>query len=67
MLIKSDLIPVKATRTAAGVQIMKIAKKGVKIDLVTDRIDDVGKDALKCKKLALPSNGTLLAQLTFNF
>ena len=67
MLIKSDLIPVKATRTAAGVQIMKIAKKGVKIDLVTDRIEDVGKDALKCKKLALPSNGTLLAQLTFNF
>ena len=67
MLIKSDLIPVKATRTAAGVQIMKIAKKGVKIDLVTDRIEDVGKDALKCKKLALPSNGSLLAQLKFNF
>ena len=42
-------------------------KKGVKIDLVTDRIDDVGKDALKCKKLALPSNGSLLDQLTFNF
>ena len=67
MLIKSNLIPEKATRTAAGVQIMKLAKKGVKVDLVTDRIDDIGQDALKCKKLALPSNGSLLDQLTFNF
>ena len=67
MLIKSSLIPVKATRTAAGVQIMKLPKKTVKVDLVTDRIDDIGQDALKCKKLALPSNGTLLSQLKFNF
>jgi len=67
MLIKSSLVPVKATRTASGVQIMKLPKKGVKVDLVTDRIDDIGQDALKCKKLALPSNGSLLDQLTFNF
>ena len=67
MLIKSNLVPVKATRTAAGVQIMKLPKKSVKIDLVTDRIDDIGQDALKCKKLALPSNGSLLSQLKFNF
>ena len=46
---------------------MKFPKKGVKIDLVTDRIDDIGQDALKCKKLAIPSNGSPLAQLTFNF
>ena len=67
MLIKSDLVPEKATRTAAGVQIMKLPKKGVKVDLVTDRIDDVGPDALKCKKLAIPSTGSPLEQLTFNF
>ena len=67
MLIKSDLVPEKTTRTAAGVQIMKLPKKGVKIDLVTDRIEDVGQDALKCKKLALPSTGSPLEQLTFNF
>ena len=67
MLIKSNLIPEKATRTAAGIQIMKLPKKGVKVDLVTDRIDDIGQDALKCKKLALPSNGSLLDQLSFNF
>ncbi len=67
MLIKSDLIPEKTRRTAAGVQIMKLPKKGVKIDLVTDRIEDVGQDALKCKKLALPSTGSPLEQLTFNF
>ena len=67
MLIKSSLIPEKNTRTAAGVQIMKLPKKGVKVDLVTDRIEDVGQDALKCKKLALPSTGSPLGQLTFNF
>ena len=67
MLIKSSLVPVKATRTAAGVQIMKFAKKSVKIELVTDRIEEIGEDALKCKKLALPSNGSLLSQLKFNF
>ena len=67
MLIKSSLVPEKATRTASGVQIMKLTKKGVKVDLVTDRIDDIGQDALKCKKLALPSTGSPLEQLTFNF
>ena len=67
MLIKSALVPEKATRTAAGVQIMKLPKKGVKVDLVTDRIEDIGQDALKCKKLALPSTGSPLEQLTFNF
>ena len=67
MLIKSSMIPEKATRTASGVQIMKLPKKGVKVDLVTDRIDDIGQDALKCKKLALPSTGSPLDQLTFNF
>lgn len=67
MMIKSSLVPEKATRTAAGVQIMKLPKKGVKVDLVTDRIEDIGQDAMKCKKLALPSTGSPLDQLTFNF
>lgn len=67
MLIKSSLVPEKATRTSQGVQIMKLPKKNVKVDLVTDRIDDIGQDALKCKKLALPSTGSPLDQLTFNF
>ncbi len=67
MLIKSSLIPVKATRTAAGVQIMKLPKKGVKVELATDRIEEIGEDALKCKKLAIPSTGSPLGQLKFNF
>ena len=67
MLIKSNLVPEKATRTASGVQIMKLPKKGARVDLVTDRIEDIGQDALKCKKLALPSTGSPLDQLTFNF
>ncbi len=67
MLIKSNVIPEKATRTAAGVQIMQLPKKGVKVDLVTDRIDDVGTDAAKCRKNVIPSTGTSIAQLSFKF
>ena len=67
MLIKSNIIPVKSTRTASGVQIMQLPKKGVKVDLVTDRIDEVGADAAKCRKNAIPSTGNSVAQLTFNF
>jgi DNA gyrase subunit A len=67
MLIKSSLIPEKATRTASGVQIMKLPKKNIKVDLATDRIEEIGQDALKCKKLAIPSTGSPLEQLTFNF
>lgn len=66
MLIKSSIIPVKATRTASGVQVMQLPKRGVKVDLVTDRIDDVGEDATKCRKNAIPSTGNNIAQLTFN-
>ncbi len=66
MLIKSSIIPVKATRTAAGVQVMQLPKRGVKVDLVTDRIDDVGDDATKCRKNAIPSTGNNIAQLSFN-
>ena len=67
MMIKSNLIPVKSTRTATGVQIMQLPKRGVTVDLVTDRIEDVGPDATKCRKNAIPSTGTSIAQLTFNF
>ncbi len=66
MLIKSSIIPVKSTRTAAGVQIMQIAKRGVKIELVTDMIESIGQDAMKCKKNVIPSTGNSLSQLTFN-
>ena len=67
MLIKSNIIPEKATRTASGVQIMQLPKKGVKVDLVTERIDDVGTDATKCRKNVIPSTGTSIAQLSFKF
>jgi len=68
MLIKSDLVPIKSTRTAAGVQIMQLPKKGdVKIELVCANIEAVGDDALKCKKLVIPSTGSALSQLSFNF
>lgn len=66
MVIKSSLIPVKATRRSAGVQIMKLSRKGVKVDVVTDRLDDIGQDAQGCKKNVIPSIGVMLDQLSFN-
>ncbi len=65
MLIKTSLIPVKATRTASGVQVMQIPKKGVKIDLVTDMVDSFS-ESLKCKKNVIPSTGTAVQQLSFD-
>ena len=67
MLIKTDLIPEKTTRTAAGVQIMQLPKKNTKIELVTERIEELGEDAQKCRKLVIPSTGVTISQLTFKF
>lgn len=67
MLIKSTLIPEKSTRTAGGVQLLQLPKKGnVKVDVATDRIDLIGEEAQKCRKLAIPSTGTAIGQLTFD-
>ncbi len=67
MLIKTSLIPEKTTRTASGVQIMQFPRKKGKVELATDRIEEVGEDAQKCRKLAIPSMGVAISQLTFKF
>ena len=67
MLIKTSLIPEKSTRTASGVQILQLPRNKGKIDLVTERIEELGEDAQKCRKLAIPSTGVTVSQLTFNF
>ncbi len=67
MLIKSDLIPIKATRTAGGVQVLQFPRNKGKVDLVTERVEELGEDAQKCRKLVIPSTGVSLSQLTFKF
>ena len=67
MLIKSDLIPVKATRTASGVQIMQFPRKKGAIELATDNIEAIGEDAQKCRQLVIPSMGVSISQLIFKF
>jgi DNA gyrase subunit A len=67
LLIKSDLIPEKTTRTSQGVQIMQFSKKNGKLELATDRIDSLGADVSKCKKTAIPSTGSIINQISFNF
>ncbi len=67
ILIKSTLIPEKTTRTAAGVQLLQLPKKGnVTVDIATDRIDIIGEEAAKCKKNVVPSIGTLIDALPFD-
>ncbi|MBR2325418.1 MAG: topoisomerase IV [Clostridia bacterium] len=65
-LIKSSLIPEKATRTAAGVQLLQLTRKA-KVDFATDYMNCLGEDAQKCRKLVIPTTGVSLSQLTFNF
>ena len=67
LLIKSDLIPLKTTRTSSGVQIMQFPKKKGIIELATDRIASLGADVSKCKKTVIPSTGTIINQITFKF
>ena len=67
ILIKSDLIPEKITRSSSGVQIMQFSKKNGKVEMATDRIASLGADVSKCKKNAIPSTGSILNQISFNF
>ncbi len=67
MLIKTSLVPEKSTRTAGGVQIMQLPKRGGKVDFVTERVEELGDDIQKCRKIAIPSTGTSISQLTFDF
>ena len=67
MLIDSNKIPDKTTRTSAGTQIMQFSKKHGKLELATDRIAFLGADVTKFKKNTLPSTGSVVSQITFNF
>ena len=46
---------------------MQLPKKRGKVEFVTDRIEELGEDATKCRKLAIPSTGVSLGQMTFKF
>ena len=67
MVINATKVDEKSTRKAAGVQVLKLPKKGAKVDFVTDRLSDLGKDVMKCKKTTIPSSGTILSHLKLNF
>ena len=57
ILIKSELIPIKTTRTAAGVQLINL-KSGQKVEhvYIGDMIAGVG-DTSKCRKHKIPATG----------
>ncbi len=67
MLIKTNLIKEMSTRTSKGTQVMQFPRNKGKVELVTERVDELGEDALKCRKLAIPSMGVAISQLTFKF
>ncbi len=66
MLIKSSLIPEKATRTSAGVAVMQLGKKA-KVELATDRLEQIGSDVQKCRKIVIPSTGVSVSSFNLKF
>ncbi len=66
MVISANTMDIKSSRKGTGYQVMNLPKKGVKIDLVTDRLSDIGKEVMKCKKANIPSSGTILSHLNLN-
>ena len=67
MLISTKDIELKATRGASGKQIMQLSKKNAKVELATDRIAFLGADVTKFRKHSLPSTGSVVNQISFNF
>ena len=67
LIVSSAKIKVMNTRTAGGVQIIKLPKKGAEVDFVTERIAELGEAAKKCKKGDPGSMGSVLSQLSFDF
>ena len=59
IVIKTALIPQKATKTSAGVTLMTL-KKGQKLTYATDRFESEA--AKGYRKLKIPATGTLLAE-----
>jgi DNA gyrase subunit A len=59
ILIKSSLIPVMATRTSNGVQLMTL-KKGEKLVAATTDTAQIPEDAKGLKKVKIPAAGVLL-------
>ncbi len=59
IVLKTSLIPVKATKTSAGVTLMTM-KKGQKLVRATDRFES--ESAKGYRKLKIPASGQLLAE-----
>lgn len=67
MLLNSQYIPTKSTRTSQGVQLLQLPKRGAVVDFASDRIDTLGPEVLKCKKTVIPSTGSTIHQISFDF
>jgi DNA gyrase subunit A len=61
ILIKSSLIPQKATRTSSGVQLFTL-KKGQKLREAHVEFEDKFENAKGYRKLKIPATGTLLEE-----
>ena len=61
IILKTSLIPVKATKTAAGVTLMTL-KKGQKLVRALSDFESVYENAKGYRKLKIPASGQLLAE-----
>ena len=61
ILIKSSLIPIKTTRTSAGVQVMTL-KKGQILQTAIINFGDDYQNVKSYRKIKIPAVGTLLEE-----
>ncbi len=66
IVVKSTIIPQKATRTAAGVTIMTL-KKGQKISSAISNFENKFENTKGYKKIKIPATGTPLAEKDIDF
>jgi len=59
IILKTSLIPQKATRTSGGVTLMTL-KKGQSLVFATEKIDPKYEDLKGYRKLKIPASGQLL-------
>ena len=67
LIVSSSKVKLMSTRTAGGIQLIKLPKKGAEVDFVTERIAELGEAGKKCKKGDPGSMGSILSQLSFDF
>ena len=67
LIVSSEDIQDYSTRSAGGIQLLKLHKGGAVVDFVTERIAQLGEAAQKLRRGKPGQMGSVLSQLSFDF